>query len=746
MDKNNKASVPEAPGFFELLSEALLRDIPLGICVNRTGLHPEYIIWNKCMEKITGISAEKALGCSCHAVFDPINAESIAIRNEITTRERAVSKFPNNILNNRILDFIKIPILNQDDEVTYIVTVTVDITEQREMLEKLVQAEKLQMVGQLAGGIAHDFNNQLMAILGYTQLLKERVNHPELSQYLGSIIMSAEKSAELTAKLLAYSSRGKLAEREININDIIEEVLLLIKYKNTPVRDNVIIEKKFSALKTRLSGDAELIQNTLFILLLNSMDAMPEGGKIEIYTENVVIDPMNPEFIIHDALPGEYLKITVSDTGTGIKPETINRIFEPFFTTKKKGEGAGMGLAAVFGTIKSHKGTISLKSALGKGTSIAIYFPSPLDGKKEPSGNNNDIHRNSKHEKRKEFNVPMNNRKEKHIMVVDDEKIVRDLTGEMLSRIGYSVILFDNAVSALEYYKKSMKEVDLVILDMIMPHMGGKEAFYEFKAVNPEVLVIVLSGFSMDNETQDLINEGIVAFIQKPVSLSVLKMKLEEVFNTGSGREDYIRQNSAGSDKFFSIEGVDTVKALENLDGDRDLYLKLVERFKTNYAGSASMLLEKYAAADYNWIHTFAHSMKSLAGNLGAGSLVKAAEKVELSVKKDDLISLKSLLPDLAAEMDKLLKAFASVAAETLKSEVKTREKDKTLSAGYLEELHKAVKIQSPKKSHEYIGLLKNQNLPENAVVLLAQAEKLIDQYRFRDAREILADLLRIVE
>ncbi len=344
---------------------------------------------------------------------------------------------------------------------------------------------------------------------------------------------------------------------------------------------------------------------------------------------------------------------------------------------------------------------------------------------------------------------------DKTIMVVDDEKIVRELTAEMLKRLGYTVISFGGALSALEYYRDNIHTVDLVILDMIMPGMGGREALYKFREINPAVKVFILSGFSLDSENREMLNDGVASFIQKPVSLASLRNKLDELFFSDEINPEPVEKGIQDNKQPLPLlEGLDTKKALEMLDGDTGLYLKLVERVKTNYKGSSSALIEKYNNEDYEWIYTFAHSIKSLAGNLGAGKLLTDAESVEQSIKHDDKAKLKYLLPVFAQKLDAFINLLSSIepgetinndsSSKTLKPD--TDKGNSPLNTGYLEELKKAVRVHRPGKVHKMIDLLKASDIPEDALLLLEKIQGAADVYNFRDAGVLVLELEKLIE
>ncbi len=370
------------------------------------------------------------------------------------------------------------------------------------MRGELFQAQKLEAVGTLAGGIAHDFNNMLQGILGYASLLKMKVPDTDpIYRPLSVIESSAEKAAELTKQLLGFARKGKYIVEPLNLNAIVEEVYKII----TRTFDKAIeITTRLKHNLWTIDGDRSQIEHVLLNLCLNARDAMPSGGGLHIETSNV---DLRPEEIREPWLrPGRYAVIKVVDTGTGMTDEVKKHIFEPFFTTKEKGKGTGMGLAMVYGVVKNHDGFISVETGLGKGASFTIYLPA--------------VEKEVMKEEVEEKSLP---RGKGTVLVADDEEFVRIFVRETLEKLGYEVREASDGLEATEIYSAGNKEIDLVILDLVMPKMGGEEAFKNLKAIDPDVKVLISTGYGIGEQTKEMMKDtGIRGFLQKPYTVAEL--------------------------------------------------------------------------------------------------------------------------------------------------------------------------------------------------------------------------------
>jgi len=395
-----------------------------------------------------------------------------------------------------------------------------DVTDQRALEQRLHQAEKMEAIGRLAGGIAHDFNNQLTAIMGYTDVLgTELEGNPELASCTAAIMTAVRRSADLTSQLLAYSRKGKYVTSPVNLHDLVHEVVSIL---DRSLDKRIIIRLDLGAPVPRTMGDPTQLGNALLNLALNARDAMPDGGTLTFATRSVVINQQDAAAHQYEIEPGAFVKLTVSDTGTGIDDETQRHLFEPFFTTKEEGRGTGLGLAAVYGTVKSHHGTISIASAVGFGTSVRICLPVTLAVGTDPETPT------------PSRTVPIAPLK---VMLVDDEEPVREITARLLRHVDCSVAAFGDGFEAIEHYRSHWQSIDLVILDMVMPLMDGKSTYYALRRINPEVRVILASGYSVDGEAQALLDQGVAAFLQKPFRLTTLADVLERVAPAATSRE-----------------------------------------------------------------------------------------------------------------------------------------------------------------------------------------------------------------
>ncbi len=392
------------------------------------------------------------------------------------------------------------------------VSMIFDITEEKALQEQLAQSQKMDTVGQLAGGIAHDFNNMLSGIIGSAEVIGMIPDlNDEVREYINVIINAAERASELTSKLLAFSRRGKIVSCVIDIHECINSVIMLLKRS---IDKRIIIKESLLAERFKITGDPTLIQNALLNLAINAKDAMPDGGSITIATREAYLDDEFLKKYPH-ADKGLYLEIDVSDTGSGISRENLPKIFDPFFTTKPVGKGTGLGLAAVYGTVKEHRGFIRVYSEENVGTVFRLYLP--LDSE-----------RNYEKEKNESIIIPGKGR----IMVVDDESVIRNTAYGMLSSMGYEVLLAQDGEEALKIYKSENGIIDLVILDMVMPKISGKETFERLKKIDKSVKVIFSSGFSPEAVAGDIRGMGAIGFIQKPYRIVELSKLIHEAITS----------------------------------------------------------------------------------------------------------------------------------------------------------------------------------------------------------------------
>ncbi|MEW5248760.1 hybrid sensor histidine kinase/response regulator [Microbulbifer sp. 2201CG32-9] len=387
-----------------------------------------------------------------------------------------------------------------------------DITKQRILEEELRQAHKMQALGELAGGIAHDFNNIIHGISGYAEVIREVCDDPRVLDYSTHILTSAQHAGELTRQLLTFARKGSYRIRNCNTHEIIRDVCAILE---RTIDRRITISQDLNAGRPHVAGDSAQLKSALLNLGINAKDAMPEGGRLRFSTCNLVVERTTVigDFEIE---AGQYLLVNISDSGTGMTAEVQRRIFEPFFTTKAYGRGAGLGLAAVYGTLHLHKGAIHCQSHQGEGTSFDLYVPVSKGGtaKTRP--------RSPSHYDRRKLKI----------MLVDDEPIVHSYSKTLFEMHGHQVVCFGSAEEALNHYREHCQNIDLVILDMIMPGMDGQQLFSRLKDLNPNIKAILSTGYSLDSQLQEVLADGILDCIQKPFTYEQLQERIERLYTS----------------------------------------------------------------------------------------------------------------------------------------------------------------------------------------------------------------------
>ena len=384
-----------------------------------------------------------------------------------------------------------------------------DVSERKRAEDQLRQLQKMDSIGQLAGGIAHDFNNMLGGIMGGAELLQLLHKDDEKSQrYVDLVLQAARRAAELTGKMLAYSRKGVRERVSLDLHDVIADACDIIERS---VDRRIELQRNLSADVTAMIGDRTLIQNCIMNLCINASDAMPNGGVLLIETENVVLNEEAVALSPFELSAGSYIQMSISDTGSGI-PESIRKhIFEPFFTTKEVGRGTGMGLASVFGTVTDHGGSITVYSELGSGTVFHILLP--VDPGLEPETNFID-----------KGETPHGTGT---VLLIDDEEVVRFGTEQTLRMLGYTVITATNGNEGIEAYKQHQDEVDVVLLDMIMPEMNGRDCFFALREINNAVRVVLCSGFARNDIVEELQQHDLFGYLKKPVRMHEIAQMLQ---------------------------------------------------------------------------------------------------------------------------------------------------------------------------------------------------------------------------
>ena len=380
--------------------------------------------------------------------------------------------------------------------------------EERHKLQvQFQQAQRFEALGTLAGGIAHDFNNLLMNIQGNTSLMLFELNntHPHF-ELLKNIEKQVKSGAQLTKQMLGYARKGKFNVKPVDLNQIVDESAETFGR----TRKEITIERKFENDLFSIAADRGQIDQVLLNLYVNAADAMPGGGKLILKTQNQT--HLNIKSDQYNPMPGNYVQLTITDTGSGMDKSTLERIFDPFFTTKEMGRGTGLGLASVYGIIKSHDGYIDVESEKGHGTTFTIFLPASESGV--------------------EGNAEADARLIKGsgtLLIVDDEELVLDVGANMLEKLGYTVLKAHNGTEAVDIFKANQDKIKMVILDIIMPDMGGGAVYDKIKPINPDVKVLLSSGYSVDGQAIELLERGCDGFMQKPFTIEELSGKITQI-------------------------------------------------------------------------------------------------------------------------------------------------------------------------------------------------------------------------
>ncbi|MEW6350508.1 MAG: response regulator [Thermodesulfobacteriota bacterium] len=483
----------------EAMNRLLIEESPLGIGITRRG-HVSYA--NPEIARLFGCdSAEAMVGSPLEAFIAPEQKDLLRNRQIDWLKGKSVSPYLDLRgvrKNGEEFDmqvWPKTVIHGGEPAVLHFV---MDSTEEKSLRAQLIQAQKLEAVGTLAGGVAHDFNNILTVVSGFSELLLVDKS-PGSTEYedLERVLSASKQGAELVKRLLTFSRKAEAYPHPLNLNN---EIAQMQKLLSRTIPKMIEIELVLDPNVHTVNADSVQIGQLLMNLAVNAKDAMPDGGKLVMATKNVSLDEEYCRAYL-GAKAGDYVRLTVSDTGQGMDQETVRRIFEPFFTTKAPGAGTGLGLATVYGIVKQHGGHITCSSEPNRGTSFAVYFPAVhLDragaGAPDPHAT-----------------PPGGTEK---ILVVDDEELVRELGTRLLSRVGYTVLTAANGEDALGIYEKEGNGISLVILDLVMPRLGGRQCLDRLLKTDPRAKVIISSGYFVEGRTREMVEAGAKAFVTKP--------------------------------------------------------------------------------------------------------------------------------------------------------------------------------------------------------------------------------------
>jgi PAS domain S-box-containing protein len=384
-----------------------------------------------------------------------------------------------------------------------------NVTQQKKLETQLLHAQKMEAVGTLAGGIAHDFNNLLMGIQGYASIMLMDEDRPEADvDMLRAIEQQVKSGADLTKQLLGFARAGKYELKPISLNDVLQKTSTIFGR----TKKEITIHTKLADNLWIVEADRGQIEQCLLNLYVNAWQAMPAGGELYLATQNWAVDDDSAPHL--DLTPGNYVNVSVSDTGTGMDKKTRSRIFEPFFTTKEMGRGTGLGLASVYGIMKNHKGVINVQSEMGHGTTFNIFLPASEKVLAEDIAPSPGFVQGTE-----------------TILLVDDEKIVSDVTEVFLTKLGYNVMTAQSGKAAIDLYKNNQSHISLVILDMIMPEMNGEETFAALKALDSKIKIILSSGYSINQKVLELLDRGCLEFVQKPYDVNNLSRIIRKVLD-----------------------------------------------------------------------------------------------------------------------------------------------------------------------------------------------------------------------
>jgi PAS domain S-box-containing protein len=403
------------------------------------------------------------------------------------------------------------PLCDIRGQVVGLISYVVDITERKRLEEQFRQSQKMEAIGSLAGGIAHDFNNLLTVVLGYCEVLLESLPNGDVSREpVERISQAGEQAAALTKQLLAFSRRQVMQMQVVNLNTLVREYE---KVFGRLLGEDILLRSELDPRLRLVNVDPVQMHQVLMNLAVNARDAMPQGGELTIATRNVTIaDPAEHP----DLTPGEYVLLSVNDTGHGIAKATVGRIFEPFFTTKVVGRGTGLGLATVFGIVKQSGGAVEVHSALGQGTTFDVYLPASIAV----------VALTAPTKKREE--IPSGT---ETVLLVEDEDAVRLLTANVLRTLGYDVIEAANGDEAIRAAQSSTRPIDLMITDVVMPHLGGREAVERIRATRPKLRVLFVSGYTDDAIVRYGVLQAEMPFLHKPFTPPALAKKVREVLD-----------------------------------------------------------------------------------------------------------------------------------------------------------------------------------------------------------------------
>ena len=398
---------------------------------------------------------------------------------------------------NNGLRYYSVYLKNSEEDENIIECTLYDVTNEKNLLSKMVHAEKLRSIGEIASGIAHDFNNHLMVITGSCELLEMQDLTEKQKNYVKNIYQSAKKSSELIKKLLQFGRSEDYENQEFDLIEVVDDAKDIMSHTT---KNKTKVHFTTDLKQALIFGNISSIENSIINLIKNGIEAMNENGSIYIDLTAEYLDSVPANSIVSTTPEGFYYKLEIKDEGSGISEEILDKIFNPFFSTKRKQKGTGLGLSTVLSTVLEHEGLITVSTKKGIGSKFTLYF--------------------------KAIDEPVLKKDRYHIMLVDDEEMVRNVISEMLSDLSYHVVSFSSASEAYEYYKKNSTEIDVVVSDMRMPNMNGMQLYKKLININSKLLFIMLSGFVDEITLEENENTLVLA---KPITVKNLDSAIKKL-------------------------------------------------------------------------------------------------------------------------------------------------------------------------------------------------------------------------